>query len=163
MTKNQKIIVIVAVMAAIMAMLWLGWDISQREREITCNDGRRRIIDMRDFTTTYWAYSVTFEASIRGGNTFSASLDPKQFQQLSESFLRAKEFQKMVVAGWNGCAISKAQYLRYSAKFAVLDNIARQMDSLVKEPTLTEAARSQLSDLVQRYIELTRELGNESK
>jgi hypothetical protein len=161
MTKNQKTVAIGAILAAIaVAIFWVGRDLLLKyQKEITCDDGRRRVIDIRDFTTTYWAYSVEFEASVKDQGKISAKLDPKQFQQLSEAFLRAKEFQKVIVTGFNACAISKAQYFQCSTKFEALDAVSRQIDSLVKQPATTDADRSRLNDLVRRYIEMSGELG----
>jgi hypothetical protein len=161
MSKNQKIAAIAVVLAAIVIVaLWMGRDIFLRTpREITCDDGRRRIIDIRDFTTTYWAYSVEFEARIKDQAKVSGKLEPRQLQQLTEALQQANEFRKFIVAGYNACAVSKAQYLQYGAKFNALDAVSRQIDSLVKLPTMTDADRTRLNDLVRRYIELSGELG----
>lgn len=161
MTKNQKIAAVAAVVIVIViTVLWMGRDIILRSQgEITCDDGRRRVIDIRDFTMSYWAYSVEFEASIKDQAKLSGKLEPKQLQQLSEAVQQANEVRKFVVAGYNACAVSKAQYLQYGAKFGVLDALSRQIDSLVKQPTMTDTDRTRLNDLARRYIELSGEFG----
>jgi hypothetical protein len=45
----------------------------------------------------------------------------------------------------------------------MLDDLARQIDNLTKNKTLSDVDRNTLMNLVQRYIELTKELGKEGK
>lgn len=162
MKKNPKTVVII--MAALIVVLLVGRDLYLRnQKEITCNDGIRRTIDIRDFTTTYWAYSVEFEASMKDKTRLSGKLEPNQLQQLSESLQQAIEFRKFIVAGFNACAITKVQYLQYGATFQTLDDLARQIDNLTNTKILSDADRSTLMNLVQRYIELTKELRKEGK
>jgi len=137
--------------------------ILKTSKEITCEDGPRRTIDVRDFTTTYWAYSIEFEASMEDKTRLSGKLEPKQLQKLSESLQQANEIRKFIVAGFNACAITKVQYLQYCAQFQMLDDLARQIDNLTKNKTLSDVDRNTLMNLVQRYIELTKELGKEGK
>ena len=59
----------------------------------------------------------------------------------------------------NGCAISKAQYAEFGARFQTLDGLARQIDSLVAKGSLDEQGKQGLADLVSRYGELTAGLG----
>ena len=104
-------------------------------------------------------YSVEFEASIGEKTKFSGKLTPSQVQQLSESLQQATEFRKFLVAGFNACAISKAQYAEYGVKFQALDALSRQIDSLAGQSTLSDSDRTRLSELVQRFIAATQELG----
>lgn len=161
MTKNVKTVVLVAIAAVIVLVgLWLIRDlIFKTSKEITCDDGPRRTIDIRDFTTQYWAYSVEFEAIVGKKTKFTGKLTPSQVQQLSESLQQANEFRKFLVAGFNACAISKAQYAQYGAKFQVLDALSRQINSLAGQSTLSDSDRTRLSELVQRFIAATQELG----
>jgi hypothetical protein len=156
MTMNKKIATIAAVVVAIVVVtLWMGRDIYLKNQgEITCDDGLRRIIDIREFTTTYWAYSGVVEVTLKDQSKVSGKIDPKQLQQLSEALQQANEFRKFIVHGYNACAISKVQYLQYGAKFSALDAVSRQIDSLVKQPTMTDVDRVRLNDLVRRYTEL---------
>lgn len=161
MTKNVKTVILFAIAAVIVLVgLWLMRDlILKTSKEITCEDGPRRTIDIRDFTRQYWAYSVQFEASVDEKTKFIGKLTPSQLQQVSESFQQAIEFRKFLVAGFNACAISKTQYAQYGVKFQALDALSRQIDSLAGQSTLSDSDRTPLSELVQRFIAATQELG----
>ena len=161
MTKNVKTVILFGIVSVVvLAGLWLVRDlVLKKSNEINCDDGPRRTIDIRDFTMQYWAYSVEFEASIGEKTKSSGKLTPSQVQQLSESLQQATEFRKFLVAGFNACAISKAQYAEYGVKFQALDALSRQIDSLAGQSTLSDSDRTRLSELVQRFIGATQELG----
>jgi len=96
-------------------LLFLGADLFRSTSEqIQCDDGNRKTIDLRKFTTEYYAYSLEFEATLSDKAKFSGKLSPVLVQELSESMQHVKEFQKSLVAGFNACAISKVQYAKYS-------------------------------------------------
>jgi hypothetical protein len=128
------------------------------QREISCEDGLRRTIDTRQFATQYWAYAIEFEASIDKKVEISSKLDPKQLVQLSEALQQANEFRKFLVAGYNSCAINKAQFAQYGAKFQTLDSISRQIDTLTSKDTLSDDDSAFLSNLVRQYVSLSQKL-----
>lgn len=114
---------------------------------------------MRDFATKYSAYSIELEASVADKAKASAKFTPMQLQQISESLQSANEFRKYVVAGYNACAISKAQYAQYEPRFLTLDALARQINVFLSQPALEEFERAQLNSLVNQYVELCSKLG----
>jgi len=155
MSRNTRITIITAALLAVMA--WLGYDFIQKRGDtIDCGkEDIRRTIDLRDFTTRYWAYSVEFEASVADRGKLATRLEPKQLQQLSEAMQQGREFRQFVVAGYNACAIAKTQYADYGAKFQALDGIARQIDKFAgQEP----GEKARLAELVRQYITLSQAL-----
>lgn len=158
MSKNARLTIIVAIAAAlVLAVALLVTNVLfKRGETIDCgNDDIRRTIDLRDFTTRYWAYSIEFEASIVDKGKLASKLEPKQLQQLSEAMQQGREFRQFVVAGYNACAISKAQYGDYGAKFQALDGIARQIDKFISQDA---GDKTRLEELVRQYISLSQGL-----
>ena len=159
MSKNTRITAIVAIAAVLfIAVVWLLQDYIQKHGEnFDCGNGDlRRTIDLRDFTTRYWAYAVEFEASVADRGKVAARLEPRQLQQLSEAMQQGREFRQFVVAGYNACAMTKSQYADYGVKFQALDGLARQIDTLAgQEP----GDKTRLAELVHQYITLSQTFG----
>jgi hypothetical protein len=145
--------------AALIGLLaWGGWDLFQETRRPQiCADGPHGHIDLRDFVEHYSQWSVTFEAEAQGKGKISATLDPKQAQQLSEAVQQAGEFRKFVVAGFNACAITSAQYAHFGALFQDLDSLERQIGQLTGKPTNPEAS-GQIQELVAEVIDVSKNL-----
>lgn len=154
MTKNAMIVgraTIVAV--AVIIVFWLGKDWLQSvAHKIECDDGPRQTIDLRDFILQYSAYSVEFQAAAGNEARFSGKVEPILHQQLTEAFQQAMEFRKFLVAGYNACAVTKAQYALFGTQFQAMDGLARQIDSLTKQPELAAVDRMRLSELVTQYV-----------
>jgi hypothetical protein len=165
MTRNAKTVWVVAIVAAVVVLLtlaWFGRDLIQgRAKTITCSDGPRRTIDIRDFVTKHSAYSVELEADIANKAKFSGKVSPIQLQQISESVQSANEFRKYVVAGYDSCAITNAQYALYGARFQALDSLSRQINDLTAKSELSSDEEAQISNLIQQYGELAGKLGTE--
>lgn len=156
MTKNTKTVVLVAIAAAVLIVsLFVIRDQLLGTKTITCSDGPRRTIDVRDFNTKYWTYSVQFEASVADKAKFSGKLDPVQLQQLSEAMQSANEFRRYVVAGYDSCAITGEQYAQYGSRFQALDGLARQIDNLVRTSGFSPEDRVRLQTLTKEYVEIT--------
>jgi len=135
--------------------------IFKKNAALDCGDGSRRTIDIRDFTTQYSAYSLELEASIAEKGKLSTKITPVQLQQLSEAMQSAREFRKFLVAGYNSCAVTKAQYGQYGARFQALDNLAREMNELAAKPSLPQTETTKLAALISQYGELSKKLGTE--
>jgi hypothetical protein len=164
MTKNAKLVSFAAIGALILiVIIFLGRDVFLRIFHPTfdCGDGPRRTIDIRDFTTQYSAYAVELEATVADKGKISTKVNPVQLQQLSEAMQNAREFRKYVVAGYNSCAVTKAQYSQYGARFQALDILAREINELTGRPSLSQEERAKLAGLISQYGELTRKLGTE--
>jgi hypothetical protein len=129
-----------------------------RPTTINCSDGPRRTIDIRQFATTHSRYAIQLEADVTGRGKFLANLKPEQGQSLTEAAQQANEFRKYLVAGYNGCAISAAQFGDFEVRFNALDGLARQIDGLVAKSDLTALDQSALSELVSRYAKATQDL-----
>jgi hypothetical protein len=132
----------------------------RRQAAIDCGDGPRRTIDIRDFTTDYSAYSYELELKV-AADTLKAKATPTQLHQLSEAVQTAREFRKYVVAGYNSCAITKAQYTSFGVRFQALDSLAREINELASMQSLDDAERTRLASLIQQYGDLARSLGTE--
>jgi hypothetical protein len=159
MTKNARTISIAAIVClALLAVVLVGRDILLTGRPIDCGDGPRRTIDIRDFTAQYSAYSVEFEANIAEKGKISTKLNPVQLQQLSDATQSALEFRKYVVAGYNSCAVTKAQYGQYGTRFQALDGLAREINDLTGKPSLPPEETAKLAGLISQYCDLARKL-----
>jgi hypothetical protein len=137
----------------IVAALFLGRDLLLRQGSaIQCPDGPRRTIDIRAFEVTYSSYSVAFEAKITDRGELSGKVDPVQLMALSDAAQQAAEFRKLLVAGYNSCAISSAQFSTAGARFQVLDGLAREIDRMSKRPGLSQDERTRLASLAEEYV-----------
>ncbi len=160
MTKSAKTIGLSIIGAVLIVTLaFVARDLFRASsKPLECDDGSRQTIDIRDFITRYSAYSVEFEATVNDKAKFSGVLSPVQVRQLSESLQHANEFRKFLVAGFNSCAITKAQYAQYGTRFQAMDSLSLQIDNIVSNPDQTEADKAALADLVKQYIELSQKL-----
>jgi hypothetical protein len=158
---SQISIVAVAVIAAlfVLAVIVIGrW---RQSKTIACDDGERRTIDMNDFATHYFSYGVEWQAEVKDRGKFAGKLAPMQLQQMSDSLQSANEFRKTLVAGYNSCAIKKADFERSANRFQVLDGLARQMDGLTTKSELTIAEQQQLQHLADQYISVSRAIASD--
>jgi hypothetical protein len=155
MNKNAKAValsIVVAVVVVLLVVTFVLWDVHLRAgREIDCGDGPRRTIDMRDFALKNFAYSLKLEGMIDDKRKISAELTPVKFQELTESIQREIEFRKGVVAGFNGCGVTKAQYAQFTIKFEALDALAGEIHQLLSKPSLSPQENADLSNLIGRY------------
>ena len=159
MSKNSKTIWLVSIIAMfLLVILWVGRGLYlSKSRDIECDDGRRKTIDIRDFITQYSAYSVELEGAV-SDKKLTAKLNPVQLQQLSESLQHANEFRKFLVAGYNACAVSKKQYSDYGATFQAMDSLSRQINTALSKPELNAQERTDLANLVKQYVNLSQQL-----
>ena len=164
MTKNTKVISLAAITAAlIIVVLVMSRDMFlRRPQEFQCEDGPRRTIDMRDFATRYSGYSVELEANVQDKAKVSTKVAPVQLQQLTEALQNTQEFRKFVVAGYNSCGITKAQYSEYGARFQALDALAREINQLTASPSLSAEQSKNLTTLIAQFAELAQKAGTET-
>ena len=165
MNKNAKsfgvvlvgaVTLILIVFAFVRRDVWLA-----RHETFECGDGPRRTIDLRDFTTRYSAYSVELQATVGDKAAVTAKLEPVQQQQISEASQAAAEFRKYVVAGYDSCAITKAQYSEYGERLQALDGLAREINAFLERPTLSPQEHADLAKLISQYLEVARKLSAE--
>lgn len=164
MTKNTKTISLAAIAAVIVVVvIVVSRDLLlRRQHEFECGDGPRRTIDIRDFTTQYSGYSVELESTVVDKAKISTKVAPVQLQQLSEALQNAQEFRKLVVAGYNSCAMTKTEYSQYGARFQALDVLAREINQLTSSPSLSADQNKNLTTLIAQFAELARKAGAES-
>lgn len=163
MTKNAKTVAVVTIGSVVaLALIFVARDLRLRSKDIVhCADGSHPTIDIRDFTTQYWTYSVKLEATVADKAKVSTELDPKLLAQVSEALQEANEFRKYVVAGYNACAISSAQYIQLESRFKSLDKMALEINSLVSKPSLSPGENKQLASLISQYGDLARQRGSQ--
>jgi len=161
--KNVKVVSIAAIAALIVVIaIFVGRDLFLRRHNcFDCGDGQRCTIDTRDFTTKYFAYSVELEASFADKAKLSTKLNPVQLQQLSEAMQSARDFRQYVVAGYNSCAVNKAQYSQYGVRFQALDNLAREINELTGKSSLSQDEAARLATLITQYGDLAHKLGTD--
>ena len=163
MKKNTKTVLLWVIAAVVLlALVLIARDLYlSSPGTVECEDGERGRIDIRDFVVQYSGYSVQFEADLGEKGRFSGNLDPVVLRQLSDSAQSGAEFRKFLVAGYNSCAISKAQYAQFGSRYQALDGLARRIDRLAEQTDPTEADRKALTDLVGQYVESSERLALE--
>ena len=72
-------------------------------------------------------------------------------QQVSEALQTANEFRKWLVAGYNSCAITSAQFAEFGVKFQRMDQLSRQIETLSQKSHLDPAETKTLASLVEEY------------
>ena len=159
---NTRLVVVLVLGVVVLVVIWVGWDLTKgHQRCFDCGDGQRCTIDVRQFATQYSAYSLQLEASLNEKAKVSVKLDPVQQQKLSEAMESANEFRKYVVAGFNSCAISKAQYAQLGARFQALDGLAREINGLAAQPSRSADDSTRLTTLISEYSDLAHKLGTD--
>lgn len=163
MTKNVKSVTQCAIaVVALLVLAVVGRDIYLRtQRTHDCGDGPRPTIDIRDFTTRYSAYSLELEASIADKARISTKLTPNIVQQLSEATQNARDLRQYIVAGYNSCAVTKAQYAQSENRFQALDSLAREINELTGKPSLSPQEATTVNRLIKQYGELARKASSE--
>jgi hypothetical protein len=163
MNKNSRAVALAVIAATlILAMAYFLWDSRLRGGVVHCPDGSSHPkIDIRDFTTRYWAYSAKLEVSIDNKTKMSTQLDPKTLDQASQALQSTREFRKYVVAGYDSCAITPERYERLGARFQALDSLAQQIDSLISQQSLSLDEKEKNANLIKQYGDLARQLGSE--
>jgi hypothetical protein len=155
MTKNAKTLAIVIIVAVfVVVLVVVARDLWLRNQVVNCGDGPHPKIDVRDFETQYWAYTVKLEATVADKGKISAELDPKLLARVSEALQDANEFRKYVVVGYNSCAVTPAQFAQLGEKFRTLDGLAREINTMVSKPNLSSDENKELAGLLSQYREL---------
>ena len=161
-SKSARLAVTVVAGIVVLATLLVVWDLWNRhQRCFDCGDGQRCTIDVRQFATQYSAYSLQLEAGLNDKAKVSIKLDPVQQEKLSEAMQSANEFRKYVVAGFNSCAITKAQYAQFGARFQALDSLAREINGLAAQPSRSAGDSTRLTTLISEYSDLAHKLGTD--
>jgi len=162
-TKNSKTVAIVVIAATlILVLIFVARDLLLRRQTIVnCTDGSHPTIDTRDFTMQYWAYSAKLEISITDKAKVSTQLDPRTLAQVSQGLQEAREFRRYVIAGYNSCAVTQAQYARFGSRFHALDGLAGEIDSLISKQSLSSGESAKLAQLIGQYGDLAGHLGSE--
>jgi hypothetical protein len=146
----------------VLVVIILGWDLYQKRSIcVACSDGQHCRLDMRDFVTTHSAYSLQLEAAIGRRRDLSGTLrlDPVQLTLLSESLQHANEFRKYLVAGYNSCAITAADYERDGRLFQAMDSVAREINDLASKADSGSTADHNLPALISQFGYLAKRLG----
>jgi hypothetical protein len=77
---------------------------------VQCPDGEVRVqINVRDVAITY-GRSMSVALAELGPFSYKVSLSPVQLQEIATETQRANEFAKVLIAGYNACAISKKDF-----------------------------------------------------
>jgi hypothetical protein len=147
------VVVLLTIFVLVGRDLWL-----RRSETLTCDDGTRKRIDIRDFTTQYSAYSIQLEATVAGRGRLATKLNPIQLQQVSEATQNAQDFRKFVVAGFNSCAITKAQYAQLGGRFQTLDSLAREINDIAAHSSISTNDKAKLTALIEQYAQVARKL-----
>jgi hypothetical protein len=151
-TRNQiRGLSIGAALVAFLAILLAAWNLAvHASRRIECADGTRRTIDLADFRSPDWAYRGAIELKSRD-RELSARLDPVLLSTLSESAQKARDWRLFLVASYNSCAVSKADYLRLSGRNEELATLERAIDERLRAAASRPADAAELEQLIDHY------------
>jgi hypothetical protein len=161
MNNNTKIVALIIVGAALMAILAFYFK-DNLAPAVQCADGMRNPANINNFTTKYWANSAAFEASIAAKGKLFEKLNPTQLKAVTDALQQAKKFREVVVARSNSCAITKLQYTKFGSRFQQLDNLSRQIDSQAPAPNPTDKDKAELPRLIDEYVTLSQQLAKNS-
>lgn len=159
MTRNQiRGLSIGAALVAFLAVLLAVWNLAvHASRRIECADGARRTIDLADFRSPDWAYRGAIELKSRD-RALSARLDPVLLATLSESAQKARDWRLFLVASYNSCAVSKADYLRLVGRHEEISTLERAIDERLRATASHPADTAELERLIDRYHQVTSSL-----
>lgn len=163
MNRNVKMVAIfLAIAVVVVTTGYFLWHMYlRRPVTVSCADGPHSTIDTSDFTKRYWTYSVKLETSVADKAKISAELDPKMLQQISEALQEIREFSKVVVAGYDSCAITEGQFARYGIHAYAADSVAQEIDSLLSKQSMSPNEKPKLAALINQYSDMVRRLGTD--
>ena len=146
MTRNQiRGLSIGAALVAFLAVLYVGWHLAvHASRRVECADGARWTIDLSYFHSPNWAYRGSLELKDRDRG-LKVGLDPVVLATLSESAQMARDARLFLVASYNSCALSKADYARLSARNDELAGLERMIDRHLRVPASHPADAAELA------------------
>lgn len=162
--RNDQKTMIISVALGFLAIVLGYWTrdwILRRGAPLHCDDGDRRMIDMREFAVHYSAYAFTFEAKLGVRSSLAGKLTPVQLSALNDAAQQVAEFRKLLVAGYNSCALSREQFVSSGLRVQALDGLSRQIDHLVGGPGLSSENRLKVTSLVDEYIRQAGRLGGQ--
>jgi hypothetical protein len=159
---NSKLWLAALVAVLVLVVLFFGRDWYLTNGVTDCHDpeGPRPRIDLRKFETSYTGYTVSLEAEVTGKGKLAGKIEPAALQKLSESIQTGQEFRKALVAGYNGCAVTRRAYQAAILRFQSLDGLARRIDALAAKTSLSEDERGALSGLIDDYSRMSQKLGD---
>lgn len=142
-----------AVASAIAALVFLFFGIS-RAMPLTrdCGDveGLRPLIRHRIFALEYSRHLASLEATLRE-TRISARLTDAKLQQLLRSLQETTQFRDAIVAGYDGCSVSRGEYVDALKELQTMDTLALEINESLGKPALTENEQTHLRSLIEQF------------
>lgn len=154
--KNATIIAIGVVLLVALYFLLDFW--KYRPRTIKCDDGERQTIDYRDIQLQYSANNISLEMEVINKLKVRTELDPQVLQTAFESTQGWDQFLKGLIAGFNSCAVNKADYALILQRYKSMEDTSKNLSKLLQKSTLTQQDVETATQLIKQYSSLSREL-----
>ena len=160
---SVKIVFIIVVSIALIAVVYLSIDYwKNRPRSINCDDGERQTIDYRDLQINYSGNKISLEIEVLDKLKLRPEINPQVLQRAYESTQNWDQFQKGLVVGYNGCAISKADYAVMLQRYKIMEETSKNLSQLLRKSPLTQQDLETAKRLIQQYSSTSQELFSQS-
>jgi hypothetical protein len=159
MKLSVKIVVIIVTGFTLLAVLYLLLDYwKYRPRTIQCDDGERQAIDYRDLQLKYSANKISLEVEVTNKLKLRPEIDPQVLQTAVESTQGWDQFLKGLIVGYNGCAVSKADYALILQRYKSMEDTSKNLSQLLRKSTLTQQDVETAKQLIKQYSSISQEL-----
>ena len=165
MSQNSSVgtVLIVVVSITVVAIIYFSIDFwKNRPRIIHCDDGERQTIDYRDLQINYSGNKISLEIEVIDKLKLKPEIDPQVLQKTYESTQNWDQFLKGLVVGYNGCAISKADYTAILQRYKLMEEISKNLSQLLRKSPLAEGDVEAAKRLIHQYSTISQELFTQS-
>jgi hypothetical protein len=126
-----KIVLMIVMSVTLLGVAYLAYDYWKgRPRTIHCEDGERQTIDFRDLQLNYSGNKIFLEVEVINKLKLRPEIDPEVLQTAYESSQNWDQFLKGLVASFNSCAISKADYAKILQRYQAVEAISKNLSQL---------------------------------
>ncbi len=159
MKSTLKLVLIILISLTLLSVVYLGLDYWKgRPRTIHCEDGDRQTVDFRDLQMKYSGNKISLEVEVMNRLKLRPEIDSKVLQRAYESTQNWDQFLKGLVAGYNSCAISKADYAKILQRYQAVEAISKNLSQLLQKSPLTQQDGEMAKRLIEQYASATQVL-----
>lgn len=159
MKSSVKIAMIFVAGVVLLVSLYFLLDFwKYRPHTIQCADGERQTIDYRVIQLKYSANKISLEVEVMNKLKLRPEIDPQVLQIAVESTQEWDQFLKGLVAGFNSCAVNKADYALILQRYKRMEDTSKNLSQLLQKSTLTQQDVETATQLIKQYSSLSQEL-----
>jgi hypothetical protein len=154
-----KFAFITVISTILFAVFYLSIDyLKHRPRTIHCDDGQRETVDYRDLQLKYSSYNISLNVEVMNKLKVRPEIGSKLLQTAYESTQGWDQFLKGLVAGFNSCAISKADYNLALQRYKAMEDISKNLSQRLQKNTLSKQDVEIIRLLIEQYSFISKEL-----